>query len=252
MKKRINLILLIFLLISFLVFLNPTFLPFKLARGFVQAVFSVPKSALYTLKLGFLSEGKELSQLKDENKKLYEKLSEYERLKRDNEALRSQFETSSSNSQNLILAKVIGFLGPLTNPNTLVIDKGERDGIKNGQAVVSGKNLVGKIEKVSEKYSQVMLPTNSGFSLLSKSSQNNSQGIVRGEGDFILLDQVVITEKIENGELVLTKGEENSVPSDLIIGKIVSVNRRESAPFQTGKIESLVLFSKLETVFISK
>ena len=252
MKKRVNIILLIFLLVSFLAFLNPTFPPFKIVRGFAQAIFSVPKLALYTVKLGFLSEGKEVSQLKDENRKLYEKLSDFDRLKRDNEALRSQFEISSAASQNLLLAKVIGFLGPLSNPTSLIIDKGEIDGVKNGQAVVSGKNLVGKIENISEKFSQVMLPVNKNFTVLGKSSNNNSQGIVRGENDFILFDQIVITEKVEDQEVVLTKGEDNGIQSDLIVGKISSVNRRESAPFQTAKIESLVPFSKLETVFIEK
>lgn len=254
MKKRINVILLVFVIFSFLIFLNPDFLPFKLFKGAIQTVFSAPKQALYSIKLGFLSQNKEIEKLKEENRKLSEKVSDFDRIKRDNEALRSQFESGSSPIEKMLTAKVVGFLGPLTHPTVLIINKGEVDGVKKGAAVVFGKNLVGKADKVSEKYSQIILPTNKNFTILGKSSENNSSGVVRGENDFILFDQVVITENLKSDELVLTKGESDDpalmFQREFIVGKISSINKKESQPFQTAKIESILSYHKLETVFV--
>ena len=40
------------------------------------------------------------------------------------------------------------------------------------------------------------------------------------------------------------------IPQDLIIGRIVSLNKVSSAPFQTAKVESFLSFPRLETVFV--
>jgi rod shape-determining protein MreC len=211
---------------------------------------------LYGLRVGISGQAPQVvSKLKQENAALSGKLLEYDKLKRDNDALRSQFETESSVRYKLLPAKVLGFLGRSNDPSALIIDAGQRDGVKRGMAVVLENNLVGEISSVSEVYSKVLLPTDKEFSTIAKTAENQSLGIVHGEDNFILLDQVSIKDKIIEGETVLTRGEANNsgmpqVPSDLVVGKIESIYKNESQPFQTAKVISNVFVPKIETVFV--
>jgi len=255
MKKQPLILLAVFLFASILIFLNNDFPAVKFLSNVTQTVFSPPKALLYDLRV-FISrgDGAELRKIKEENTRLSEKLIEFQRLKGDNEALRSQFETAETKKFNLLPARVIGFLGRFSSPVSLIIDRGQRHGVKVGMAVVLQNNLVGKIIQVSPSYSQVILPLNEKFSVLGKTAEGNVPGVTRGVEDFILLDRVHVNEKITPGELILTKGEINEkgfgVPPDFIIGHVSSVNKNESLPFQTAKIEALVSFSKLNLVFI--
>jgi len=68
------------------------------------------------------------------------------------------------------------------------------------------------------------------------------------------LDKVVITDELEKGHLIVSKGEVEKngigIPPDLIIGKIKSVNKSDNKPFQNAEIESLINYSQLEVVFV--
>lgn len=168
-------------------------------------------------------------------------------------ALKSQFENYQDFSQKLLPSKIIGFQGKYSNPSTLIISKGKNDGIKEGMAVISGKELVGKTGKVSSNFSSITLVNNENFSTVGKTGQG-ALGIIKGENDFVLFDRVVITDKLSNDNAVMTKGDINDqgsgIPPDLIVGKIISINKGESKPFQSAEIKPLIDFSRLETVFV--
>lgn len=255
MQRNLTITLGVFLTLSLIILLNNTFAPFSFLSGITQALFSIPKSQLYKTKTT-LAPGQviDMQKLVAENKKLTEKVVEFERLKQDNAALKSQFETTDIQAVNLMPVHVVGFLGEFSNPTTLVVDRGESDGLKKDMVVVVGGNLVGKIGAVSKNFSQVILISNKQFTTLAKSSDSTASGIVMGEGNFILLDKVAITDSLAEDAIITTKGDISQsgigIPSDLIIGKVVSLNKKSSAPFQTAKIESSIPFSRLEIVFV--
>ncbi len=255
MKKRINILIVILVLVSLFIFLNRSSKIATAFSGIFQNIFSSPKTFLYGIKVGIgADDSKEVKKLKEENATLVKKLVEFERTKRDNEALRSQFETEETKTFKLIPASVVGFLGKFSSPTVLIINKGAADGIKQEMAVVFKNNLVGKINEVSEAYARVLLPVNEKFSILGKSLETNVPGVILGQGDFILFDRVDINENIREGEILVTKGEINEkghgIPPGLIIGKILSVNKNESLPFQTAKAKELIQYAKLENVFV--
>ena len=222
----------------------------------MQGIFGGPKSALYDARVS-VSGGDsniEITKLKADNQALQKKLIDYEKLKEDNQALRSQFEEGSVHNYKMLPAHIIGFVGSFGRPSALIIDQGERSNVKNGMAVVFGNNLVGKIGNSSENYAKVLLPEDPSFSIIAQSAESQSLGLVAGEEDFILFDRVSIKDKIVAGETVLTKGEaDNSgdgIPADLVIGKIESIYRNESQPYQTAKVKSEVDTEHLSTVFV--
>lgn len=253
MKKNFY-ILFIFIVVSFLIILNNSNFLVSSFSSLAQSMSSGPKQILTAFKTGFSAETKKEWQLREENKKLQEKLTDYQKIKADNDALRSQFADSAISSQKLVPAKIVGFMGKKNTPQILILDQGKNSNIKKGMGVVYGRYLVGKIKQVLDSFSQVETVFNPDFSTLASTSANNSSGVIKGRENFMMLDKVVATDKIDKDELVVTKGEFEGnfgVPEGIIIGRIVSVSSSKSAPFQIAQVDNFIDYSKLQTVFIT-
>lgn len=105
----------------------------------------------------------------------------------------------------------------------IVLDKGIKDGIKEGMAVVNSNGLVGTIYSMGNGYSKVRLLTSNGY------SNKMSVRIRHGEeyvycildsynGRYVLKGVSDITE-IKEGDVVTTSGLGN-LPSGLILGYV--------------------------------
>lgn len=253
-KKKLGITISVILVLSLIIFFNPSFPLFSFVGGLFQSVYKTPKAFVYQSWAGDPSESSELKRLKEENAALQKKLIQFDAMKRENEALRSQFETESRAKEDLLPVRVVGSRGSLDTPHTLIIDHGSKDGIKSGATVVLGNNLVGVIGTAGEEYSEVKLVNNPEFTTIGLTNEKKSRGIVKGADDFIVLDRVVITDSVKNGDLVVTRGDVKTdgtgVKPDLIIGKITDVNKKESDPFQTARIDSQLKFGNLTHVFV--
>lgn len=200
------------------------------------------------------------AKLAKENARLEDQIVNEIVLKQDIAALRDQFQTTTPNALSLLPAKVIGmpaFLPGVSIPEQFTIDKGKTDGVDIGQAVIVGNNLVGVVTAVSQTLSSVRLIYNPKISLAARVLPGLALGVARGEqGGKVFLNNVLLSETISNSNLVVTVGDTNEkakgIPSDLVIGKITSVEKKPSALFQTATVRSLLDFTKLTTVFVYK
>jgi rod shape-determining protein MreC len=139
-------------------------------------------------------------------------------------------------------------------PSEFIVNAGKKDGIKKGMTVIYEKYLIGKIDSVGQNYSVVTTPISPKFRVLAKFPDTNANGLIVGRSDFMLFDGVVITDTLKNNGVILTKGEVGSdgigVVPDLIIGKITSISKNETSPFQSAEVMPVIDFSKLTNVFI--
>ena len=207
-------------------------------------------------KLPFVSQDSKTKDLRSENLNLLSKITDFEKLKKENAALSDQFQTYYPRSAQLLKAEIIGapgFVPGVSLPRNLILNKGSKDNVKEGLAVVIKDNLVGIISEVSVNLSKVNLINNPSSSFTAK-TEDGAQGIVRGTGVGLTLDNVLLSENIKDSEIVLTKGDINfegiGVPQDLVVGKIISVEKNPSDLFQKAKVESFVDFTRLSTVFV--
>jgi len=250
-------IFLFFLLVTvivFLIFKTPFLNPVK---SLTQNIFFPISSGVHNiLKIN----DKTKQDIENKTLDLSKKLIDQTKLEADNKALRDQFETTAIITSQLIPAAVVGspaFIPGITSPENLILQRGESDGVKKGQFVVYKDNLVGKISEVSNNYSKVTLLTNQSFSLTAQTVTTNAIGVAKGQGNVeIILDNVVLSDALNVGDLVKTKGDLNikgeGVFPNLILGKIISINKNPSSLFQTAKVKALLDFSQLSTVFIIK
>lgn len=261
MQRQGNYFLIFFTLLIFSAFVfllsknNALKTPASLISSFTT-VFSRPA-------YGFLSwvgfRNSEVEKLKDENMNLSKKLTDQKKLTEDNKALNDQFQTTTVRSIDLLPANVVGaprFLPGISIPEFLIIDVGEKDGARVGDAVVFKDNLVGKLTKVQNYLSEVTL-INSTSSKFTGKTGTGVLGVVKGEGNKeIILDNVVLSDKLQKGDLVLTNAglnvDSTGNPPNLIIGKITSIDRNPSDLFQKAEIVSFLDFSRLTKVFVVK
>ncbi len=250
-------IFLFFLLITvfvFFIFKTPLLNPVK---SLTQNIFFPISSAIHNiLKI----DDKPKQNSEEKTLDLSKSLIDQKKLEADNKALRDQFETTFVNPSNLIPATIVGspaFIPGVTFPENLIVQKGEVDGVKKGQLVIYKDNLVGKVTEVSGNYSKITLLTNQAFSLTAQTVLTNAIGVAKGQGSGeVMLDNVVLSDALNVGDLVKTKGDLNikgeGVSPNLILGKIISINKNPSSLFQTAKVKTLLDFSHLSTVFIIK
>lgn len=196
-----------------------------------------------------------------ENLKLKKALTDQNNILTENTALKSQFESPPINSQELLPAKVIGspgFLPGISEPEYLIINTGEKNGVRYGMAILSDNFLVGKVVRTYPDISKVELITNERSSVVVKLDQEGeANGILKGQGEAELtLENILLTTEIKKDTTVLTKGEVNEkgegYPPDLLIGKISTVEKKESDLFQRASVVSPIDFKNLTTVFVLK
>jgi rod shape-determining protein MreC len=228
----------------------------SLAKGIVSPVQALTYG-IYS-RITNLGTSSEVKDLKNQNIQLTQKLINQNKLIEDNKALRDQFQVQNPKSSGLLEADVVaapGFIPGISMPEILILDRGENDGIKAGQAVVYQDNLVGSVLKTSKYLSSVLLVTNFSSSFTAKTSQTDALGVAKGQGGGgVFLDNVVLSDTLQKGDLVLTKGDYNNqgvgVPPDLVIGQIDSVSKFPSDLFQEGKLKSKLDFTRLSKVFV--
>lgn len=204
------------------------------------------------------SDNKRIQQLEQENAALQKQLVNQTQLQNENNALRDQFQTTSPQPSTLLPAQVIGalhFIPGVTSLESIIIDKGKKDAIKIGQTVVYKNNVVGKISTISDHMAVVLLVSNTSLSFPAKTSQTNALGILRGKGNGeMILEQVVLSDTLKTTDVVVpfldATGQNTSFAPNLIVGKIVSVDKKTSNLFQQAQVKSQIDFAKLSMVFV--
>jgi len=201
---------------------------------------------------------KSLGSLKKENEKLKNEIEkllvENYRLKttiEESKLLEEQLKFAQEQNYRYVSAKVIG-KSP-SNPQILIINKGEKDGIKvDFPLIVNDGILIGKIIETGIHVSKILLITDSQ-SVISASIENEdkSQGIVKGEhGLSLKMDLIPLDHKVNPEQLVITSGLESNVPSGLVIGSVSKTFSRKGELFQQANITPATSFSNISIVTV--
>ena len=135
---------------------------------------------------------------------------------------------------------------------SIIIDKGSSDGLRVGMPVESARGLVGQIFRTTQNSSQVVLISDSSSAIPARLGASRATGILRGGGlgGSLSIDWIDLKHQIEVGEVVLTSGLGGRFPQDLVIGRVIDVDRREAELFQSAVVQSAVDFDALEVLFV--
>ncbi len=135
---------------------------------------------------------------------------------------------------------------------TLSLDRGERDGVKPGMAVVCAQGVVGRIAQSSPHAARVLVIAdhNSGVDALVQ--RTRVRGIVEGglsEGG-CSMKYIKRSDDVRVDDVVVTSGLDGIFPKGILVGRVSSVTRKDFGLFQAAEVAAAVDFSKLEEVLV--
>lgn len=134
---------------------------------------------------------------------------------------------------------------------TAVIDRGTRDGVEEGMAVLSVQGVVGQVMESSRSFSRVLLITDPNSSVAAIIQRSRARGIVTGDGhELCRLKYLHQSEDAKPGDLALASGLDRVYPKGVLIGTVLDVETSDSDLFQRVVIQPSVDFLKLEEVLI--
>ncbi|MBM3208832.1 rod shape-determining protein MreC [Candidatus Shapirobacteria bacterium] len=147
-------------------------------------------------------------------------------------------------------AQTAGLLG-----DSLTLDKGKKDGVYVGQAVISENVLAGKVFWVGERIAKARLITSKESKILAKVVSAaregigiKARGVLVGDGQNMKLHEVLQSENLSEGDLVATAED----PANLLLGKIKKVEKKEAELYQEAEVEPFLDPKTLEIVFLIK
>ena len=198
-----------------------------------------------------------LVNLERENRMLKQKLVELQEenhrikeMKLAMERLKQLLQFREKNSLSMIGAEVIG-QDPSAWFKSVSIDKGERDGVKKGMAVISAAGVVGQILKTAPHYATVLLITDYNSAVDSIVQKSRAKAIVEGKGENrCQLKYLLRTEEVAVGDAVVTSGLAGNFPKGLMVGEIKSVDKKGHGVFQYAELAPSVDLARLEEVFV--
>lgn len=190
--------------------------------------------------------------LQDQVNQLQQKVTEYKEAYVENLRLRRLLDFKNTLQAKAIPAQVV--LHDLTGWfQTLIVDKGFKDGIGPDMAVVNDEGVVGRILDVSDRYSRVLLITDPGSSVDAVIQRNRVRGILSGkDSNGCILKYVRGNLDVEVGDLIITSGKDGIFAKGLRLGVVQGIFKDPVDLFQKIEVKPLVRLSALEEVLIIK
>lgn len=133
---------------------------------------------------------------------------------------------------------------------TIVIDKGVKHGVHEGQPVVVAEGVVGRIIKSASSSSRVLLITDASSAAACLVQRTRTRGVARGDGQGLKLEYALRNETIEKDDLVVTSGMGGVFPKGLVVGRVKVVQRSDFGLFQQIELLPAVDFARLEEVLV--
>jgi len=261
LKKNFRLIAILFLLIILIFFGsrgadNPL-------KGFILRIES---PFLKTFRIfsggteGFFHFLGSIGELKSENEKLLRENGELlaknallKDIESENKLLREELALLPRKKYDLEASFVIA-QDPQSLGNHLIIDKGEKNGLKSGMpAIISKGILAGKITDVYPTSAKVVLMSDKNSAVNAEIEDSGARGIVRGAyGLGLVMEMISQSEVVKEGDTVITSGLGGDMPRGLYVGRIKEAGQSADKLFQQASLISPVDFPALRVVFVVK
>lgn len=142
--------------------------------------------------------------------------------------------------------------------NTVIIDKGKKDGLKKNMAVITQNGLIGKISKTTKKTSEIKLITTNDItyktSVMIQLEEKTQYAILNGydqENDLLKITAIDKNINIPKDSIVITSGL-GQMPKGIYIGKVVKTEIDKYNLSQIVYVKPKQKFSNINYVTILK
>jgi len=174
----------------------------------------------------------ENNRLKAERLLTNARLQRYAALEAENSRLRAMLEATGRVRDRVRVAQIMSVNA---NPfrHSIVIDKGSRDGVYEGQAILDANGVLGQVLETGVFSSEGLLISDPDHALPVEVNRNGLRTIARGTGEFDRLDLPFLPNNadIREGDILVTSGLGGSFPAGYPVAVVESVERLPAEPF---------------------
>ncbi|RLA29048.1 MAG: rod shape-determining protein MreC [Gammaproteobacteria bacterium] len=179
------------------------------------------------------------------------RLQRYSALEAENARLRAMLEARAQVRDQVRVAEI---MSASSNPfrHVLVVDKGTRDGVYNGQTLVDANGVVGQIIEAGILSSQSILISDPDHALPVEVNRNGLRTIAVGTGDYEQLDLPFLPNNadIQPGDLLVTSGLGGAFPAGYPVAIIDSVTRIPQEPFAIVTAKPAAALNQIREVML--
>ena len=212
--------------------------------------------------ISFLSDkvtDKELKELKEKASYVDSMQAKYDEANKEIKELKELVDLNSTLSENsylnaTVISRNVGYFN-----DSLIIDKGSKNGVDVGMAVITNEGLIGKITSTSNFNSTVKLitsqDTNDKISVKIAVEDDYVYGLLVGYNEkknVFIIEGIAENTEIPKDSLVTTTGLGNSFPSGIFIGKVTTTSKDNFDLARTVEVKSNQKFSGFGYVTVLK
>jgi len=179
--------------------------------------------------------------LKQENEQLKAKdllaasdLLTLESLRAENAQLRRMFDARARVPRPSTLAEIL-YQGRDPFSRKVIIDKGSKQGVEPGQAVIDDVGVVGQVTRVHPLLAEVTLITDKEQRTPVEVVRNGLRAVIYGGGDKGTLDlsYTATNADVQADDLLVTSGIDGTYPPGLPVAKVTKIERNAAYSFAT-------------------
>ncbi len=176
----------------------------------------------------------ENERLKAEQLLMQRRLQKLATLTEQNVRLRELLNSSALVDDKVLVGELIG-VDPNPFTQRILIDKGEKDGVFQGQPVLDASGLMGQVVEVMPYTARVLLLTDTTHSIPVQVNRNGLRAIAVGTGnpERLELRYVADTADIKEGDLLVSSGLGQRFPAGYPVATVKEVLHDTGGPFAT-------------------
>lgn len=261
MKKKFSISLVVIVFALMLIFAD--------SKGYLEGaknsthVFTAPVSLFFSQfsgkTSGFFSGIFSLGRLQKENAELHDSINKLQaevaqltEAKKENEKLKLDLGFTTGHNFSYSPAEVVAF-DPSNIRGMVTINKGKKDGLAVGMAVISDGFLAGRVSDIQENSAKVQLITDPTSAVPVTLQSINTSGIAKGEiGTGLTMEKIPQGEAIKEGDIVVTSGLGGEIPKGLILGKVDRITRQDNSLFATAGVRPSADLNNLSRLIVIK
>jgi rod shape-determining protein MreC len=145
---------------------------------------------------------------------------------------------------------VIG-VDPGAISRTVILNRGQDQGVEEGMAVISIQGVVGKIFQVDGGRSRVLLINDINSRVDAVVQRSRARAIAAGtlSGE-LMLKFLARRQNLEVGDVLISSGMDGVFPSGVVVGSVESLDKNPNLVLEEARLRPAVDFDSIEEVFI--
>lgn len=170
--------------------------------------------------------------LHEENLMLRSHTAKFSAIERENERLRKLLDSTMERREEVVVADTIS-IEPNASSRQIVINRGARQGVYEGQPVADAFGILGQVVQVGPFTSTVLLISDPRHALPVQINRSGVRAVAsgEGEGDELVLSFVPTNADIKVGDLVVCSGLGHQFPAGYPVGEVKSIDAEPGEPF---------------------